>query len=60
MAAFSDSRELIPAEFKEPVADFLSSGLHQFERVLRGPRARDKVEHALIFPFSLCRPRILI
>lgn len=43
MALYSHSNDLLPAEVTEPIADFLSSGMHQVERVLKGPRARSEV-----------------
>lgn len=43
MATFSHTSSIIPVEVKEPVFDFVSSGLHQIERVLKGPRARQEV-----------------
>ena len=43
MAALSYADQLIPEDVKEPVADFLSSGLAQVERVFKGPRPRNQV-----------------
>lgn len=47
MATFSHTSSIIPVEVKEPVFDFVSSGLHQIERVLKGPRARQEVHDAI-------------
>ena len=43
MAALSYAEQLIPEDVKEPVAEFLSSGLAQVERVFKGPRPRRQV-----------------
>ena len=43
MAALSYAEQLIPEDVKEPVAEFLSSGLAQVERVFKGPRPRKQV-----------------
>lgn len=49
MAALSHNDDLIPAAVREPMADFLSSGLQQVDRVIRGPRARFEVIFSMHF-----------